>query len=119
MGVRNRIITIERKTVTRDSFNSEVEAWVELAQVWAEKFTTKPSEKFVNESKRLVNLSTVSFRINAPVMPGPGGIGVEPSPFEPNELDRVVDDDGTTWDIIGIVKNDRQFLTLQLAHTAS
>ena len=119
VGQLNRIIEIQKRTVTRDSFGAEVEQFVTLAEVWAEKLSAKPAEKFVNESKRLVNLSTASFRINAPVMPGPGGIGVVPSPFSPDETMRVVDDNAVTWDIVGIIKNDRQYLTLQVGHVRS
>ena len=31
---------------------------------------------------------------------------------------RVIDDHGVLWNIIGIIKNDRQFLTLQVGHQA-
>ena len=120
MGRLNRIIEIQRRTVTRDSFGAETETWLTLDSVWAEKLSTKPSERFVNESKRLVNQSTASFRIralgadNRDVLAG----GVVSSPDDPNELDRVLDDNGVLWDIIGIIKGDRQYLTLQVGHLA-
>ena len=114
----NRIIEIQRKTVTRDSFGGVIADWQTLSSVWAERLSTKPSERFLQGSKRLVNQSTASFRIRAyPTQhPGADGGGVVSSPDEPNELDRVVDDNGILWDILGIVKNDRRFLTLQVGH---
>ena len=75
-----------------------------LATVWAEKLSTQPAERFIETSARTVNQSTAQFRI-----------------FQRGDLDetmRVIDDYGVQWGIIGIVLNDRQFLTLQVAHLA-
>ena len=104
MGRLNRVIEIEHFSVTRDSFGGEVKAWVTLAKVWAERLTWKPKQKFVQGSARFVNISTSSFKI-----------------LQRDDLDatmRVIDDSGVQWNIIGIVKNDRQFLTLQVGHLA-
>ena len=103
MGRLNRVIEIERLTVTRDSFGGEVEQFVTLAKVWAEKLQVKPAERFIETSARTVNQSTAQFKI-----------------LQRGDLDetmRVIDDYGAFWDIIGIIKNDRQYLTLQVAHT--
>ena len=105
MGRLNRVIEIEHRTVTRDSFGGEIEAWVTLAKVWAEKVQVKPAERFIKTSARTVNKSTAKFRI-----------------LQRDDLDetmRVIDDHGVLWNIIGIIKNDRQVLTLQVGHLAS
>ena len=100
----NRVIEIQHLTVTRDRFGSEVETWVTLANVWSEKLSVRPDERFVKTSARLVNRSTAQFKI-----------------WQRDDVDermRVIDDGGTTWNIIGIIKNDRRYLTLQLGHLA-
>ena len=104
MGRLNRIIEVQRRTVTRDAFGSEVEAWVTLDNVWAEKVQVKPAERFIEISARTVNQSTAQFKI-----------------LQRDDVDetmRVIDDNAATWGIIGIIKNDRRFLTLQLGHLA-
>ena len=118
MGRPDRIITIERKTIIRDNFGSEIEAWQELATVWAERLTWKPKQKFVQGSSRYVNISTSSFRISATNIDNPDPLNPLPatSPLQPNELDRVLDDTGITWDILGIVKNSLGHITLQVGH---
>ena len=96
----NRLIKIRHRTVTRGSFGAEIEAWSTLATVWAEKFQVKPAERFIKRSARRVNTSTVRFKIR-----------------QRDDLDetmRVIDGHGATWGIIGIIKNDWQFLTLQV-----
>ncbi len=120
MGRLNRIIEIQRRTVHRDSYGAEVLTWATLAKVWAEKVETKPSERFIKTARKTVNKSTASFRINALGADNPDVLagGVVSSPDDPNELDRIIDDNGILWDIIGIIKNDRQFLTLQVGHLA-
>ena len=105
MSAMNRIIEIQRRTVTRDSFGSEVVAWTRVDVVWAELVREKPSERYLEGSKRTVNLSIRRYRIHA------GVVNVD-------ETMRVIDDYGVAWDIQGIIKNDRQFLTLQLQHSA-
>ena len=103
MSSLNRLIEIQRRAVTRDSFGSEVVTWVKVDTVWAELLQQKPSERFLKTSKRTVNMSTKRYRILARE--------------DVNELMRVVDEWGQPWDITGIIKNDRQFLTLQLQHS--
>ena len=103
-GRLNRVIEVQHRTVTRDSFGSEIIAWVTLANVWAEKLEVKPAERFIETSARTVNQSTAQFKI-----------------LQRGDLDetmRVIDDHGVLWNIIGIIKNDRLYLTLQVAHIA-
>ena len=104
MGRLNRVIEIQEQAVTRDRFGSEVTTWVKVDLVWAELVDQKPSERFLKGSKRVKNQSTKQFRILA-------GVKV-------NELSRVYDDYGVQWNVVGIIKNDRQYLTLQLEHLA-
>ena len=104
MGQANRVIEVQRRTVTRDSFGGEIETWVHLAKVWAEKLQVKPAERFIKTSARTVNSSTAQFKI-----------------LQRDDLDetmRVIDDHGVLWGIIGIIKNGRQYLTLQVGHLA-
>ena len=77
-------------------------AWDTLAIVWADKLSVKPAERFIKSSARTVNLSQARFRILAR--------------DDVNELMRLIDDNAVTWDIIGIKKNDRKYLTLQVGH---
>ena len=50
----DRIIEIQRRVVTRDSFGSEVETWAELETVWANVNQTGADEAFRNEANREV-----------------------------------------------------------------
>ena len=104
MGRLNRVIEIERLEVIRDSFGSEVEQFVTLAKVWAEKLQLKPGERFIKTSARAVNTSTVQFRF------------MQREDLDLDETMRVIDDYGVMWGIVGIIKNGRQFVTLQLVH---
>ena len=96
----NRLIEIEERGVTRDSFGGEVVKWIKLATVWAEKLQVKPAERFIKTSARTVNQSTAQFKIL--------------QREDVDETMRVIDDNAATWGIIGIIKNDRKFLTLQV-----
>ena len=51
-GRLDRIIEIQRRAVTRDSFGGEIETWVKLDTVWAHVNQTGADEKFENESHR-------------------------------------------------------------------
>ena len=105
MGRLDRIIEIQRWTITRDPrFGSEIVTWVKVEDVWAEQVWVKPAERYLESSKRRANVSTKRFKILA-------GVDVD-------ETMRVIDDYGETWDILGIIKNDQQYLTLQLEHRA-
>ena len=102
MARLNRVITIEHNVETRDRFGSVISGWVLLAEVWAEKLSVKPAERFIKTSARTVNKSTSQLRML--------------QREDVDETMRVIDDNGVTWDIIGIIKNDRRFQTLQLGH---
>ena len=98
----NRLIELRHRTIKRDKFGSEVEAWDTLAIVWAEKLWVKPAERFVKTSAKILNQSTALFKILARA--------------DVNELMRVKDDNDELWDIRGIFSNDWKFLTLQVGH---
>ena len=102
MGRLNRVIEIEHKSVTRDSFGGEIETWVTLAKVWAEKLDPRPSEKFSQGSARTLDTSLKQFRF------------MQREDLDLDETMRVIDDYGVKWGIVGILKNGRQFVTLQL-----
>ena len=59
----DRIITIQQRTVTRDSFGSEIEAWVDLDEVWASFRPQTATERFRNESNIVQATTTAAFRI--------------------------------------------------------
>ena len=72
--------------------------------MWAEKLQLKPNERFIKTSARTVNTSTAQFQI------------MQREDLDLDETMRVIDDYGVKWGIIGIIKNGRQFVTLQLVH---
>ena len=59
----DRIITIQQRTVTRDSFGGDVVTWVDLAQVWASFTPQSAREQFRNESNIEQASNTAAFRI--------------------------------------------------------
>ena len=77
-----------------------------LAKVWAEKLSseTRPSGSSRRPPERLTSPRRSSRILQRDDL---------------DERNRVIDDHGVLWDIIGIIKNDRQFLTLQVGHLAS
>ena len=100
MGRLNRIVEIQHQVVQRGSFGGETVSFVELAKVWAERVQVKPAKRFIKRAKRTVNTSQTQFRI-----------------LRRDDLDetmRLIDDYGVTHGIGGILKNGRQFVTLQL-----
>ena len=102
MGRLNRVIEIEHFTSSRDSFGGVIESWVTLAKVWAEKLDPRPSEKFSASGARTVDTSLKQFRFH------------QREDLDIDETMRVIDDYGIQWGIVGITKNGRQFVTLQL-----
>ena len=98
----NRLIELQTRTVKKDQFGSAVGLWGKLVTVWAEKLSVKPAERFVKTSARTGNKSIAQFKILARE--------------DVNELMRVIDDNGVTWNILGIIKNDRTYLILQVGH---
>ena len=57
----NRIVQLQRRSVSRDNFGSEIEEWSEVAKVWASVNQTGTSEDFKNDANR--NLALRSARI--------------------------------------------------------
>ena len=89
----DRIVTIQQRTVVRDSFGGEVVTWVELAMVWAAFRPQTATERFRNESNIEQASNTAAFRIRYRV--------------DVDETMRVVYD-GHEWDIEGIVEVGRR-----------
>ena len=59
----DRIVELQARRVTRDSFGSEIERWSEIDKVWANVNQTGTSERFENESNRNVALRNSTIRI--------------------------------------------------------
>ena len=91
----DRIVTIQQRTATRDSFGGEVVTWVDLADVWARVTPQSAREQFRNESNIEQASNTTAFRIRYR-----GDL---------SETMRVVHD-GHEWDIEGIVEVGRRFM---------
>ena len=94
----NRVVALQEKTITRDHFGSQIEAWSEIAEVWASVNQTGTSEKFNNDANRKIALRsaqiTIRWRSDA------------------KETWRVIYD-GLIWDIKGIAEiRQRVGLTL-------
>ena len=89
----DRIITIQQRTVTRDSFGGDVVTWVDLAQVWAQFRPRSAGEQFENNANVTVASNTAVFRIRYRA--------------DLDETMRVVHD-GHEWDIEGIVEVGRR-----------
>ena len=53
----NRIVQIQSFVVSRDAFGSMIEAWTEVAEVWASVNQTGTSKTFKNESNRFLSPS--------------------------------------------------------------
>ena len=60
-GNLDRRIVIERATVSRDQYNAPVEAWAELATVWASKTDVKDGERM--RADAVSSEITTRFRI--------------------------------------------------------
>ena len=85
----DRIVELQSRTVTRDSYGGEIVSWSEIDKVWANVNQTGVSENFENESNRDIALrnSTIRIRWRDDV----------------RESGRVVYD-GFPWDIKGIAE---------------
>ena len=96
----DRIVTIEKPTVARDRFGSELLTWTLLAEVWAEKRRgSRPSsERFINDANREQSLRRATFRIR--------------QRRDVYEVYRLVDDSGLTWDIEGVSHFGREWTDL-------
>ena len=60
----NRIVQLQRRTVSRDNFGSEIEEWSEVAKVWASVNQTGTSENFENDANRAIALRNSTIRIH-------------------------------------------------------
>ena len=89
----DRIVTIQQRTVVRDSFGGEVVTWVDLAQVWASFRPRTATERFENESNIELASNTAAFRVRYR--------------SDLDETMRIVHD-GHEWDIEGIVEVGRR-----------
>ena len=89
MPVMDRIVELQARRVTRDSFGSEVVSWSEIEKVWANVKQTGTSEDFENDAGRAVALRNATIRIR-----WRGDV---------QETSRVVYD-GFPWDIKGIAE---------------
>ena len=92
----DRIVTIQQRTATRDSFGGEVVTWVDLATAWARVTPRSAREQFENDANVTIASTTAVFRIRYR-----GDLDVTM---------RVVYEDGSEWDIEGIVEVGRRFM---------
>ena len=87
MAPFDRIVELQARRVTRDSFGGEVVSWSEIDKVWANVNQTGVSEDFENAADRDVALRNATIRIRWR--------------DDVQETSRVVYD-GFPWDIKGI-----------------
>ena len=83
----NRIVSIERPTVSRDHFGSEILKWIQLAEVWANVRPVTGEERYREGSKKKQFLRRAKMRIRWR--------------DDVYEVYRVIYN-GLTWDIEGI-----------------
>ena len=62
-GQLDRIVSIEKPTISRDSFGSEILTWRELAEVWANVRPTGAEERFRQDSNKEQALRRAKMRI--------------------------------------------------------
>lgn len=91
---RDRLITIQRNTLTYDEKNQPVENWADLAQAWAEKRDVSDGERF--EAARVDAQITTRFRLLW-----------SPQIADVNPKDRIAFD-GRTYDISGVKEIGRR-----------
>ena len=89
MPAYDRLIDIQQRVVTRDSFGGEVVVWDKLETVWANVNQTGVSEDFENEANREQALRNAQFRIRWR--------------SDVTEAHRVIYD-GHAWDIEGLAE---------------
>ena len=83
----NRIVSIEKPTISRDDFGSEIRKWIELAEVWANVRPAGAEERFRQDSNKEQSLRRAKMRIRYR--------------DDVYEVYRVIYD-GLIWDIEGI-----------------
>ena len=59
----NRIVSIEKPTIARDNFGSELRKWIELAEVWANVRPAGAEERFRQDSNKEQALRRAKMRI--------------------------------------------------------
>ena len=91
-GTLDRRITIQQSTDTQDAAGQPIAAWSTFAAVWAGHKDMRGRERFASEQDLAVR--TVTFR-----MYWLDGV---------HERMRVIDEDGTVYDIQGIAGDKRQ-----------
>ena len=89
MPVLDRIVELQTRRVTRDSFGGEIVSWSEIDKVWANVNQTGVSENFENNATRDLALRNSTMRIRWR--------------DDVEETSRVVYD-GLPWDIKGIAE---------------
>ena len=83
----NRIVSIEKPTIARDNFGSEIRKWIQLAEVWANVRPAGAEERYRQDSNREQALRRAKMRIRYR--------------DDVYEVYRVIYD-GLIWDIEGI-----------------
>ena len=89
----DRIITIQQRTVARDSYGGEIVTWVDLAMVWCAIMRSSTFERFVESSNIEQSAQLQFFRIRWR--------------DDIDETMRLLYD-GHEWDIEGIVEVGRR-----------
>ena len=101
----NRIVTIEKPTISRDRFGSELVTWKPFAEVWASRRSTGGDERYRQESKREQALRRAVFTIRYR--------------DDVYEVYRLRDEDGLVWAIEGASHFGRQWTELDVAADVS
>ena len=68
-GPLDRRVTIEAPTPTQNSFGEPVEAWSELATVWARKRDVRASERFTAQQRLAQETAVFEIRFRSDVTP--------------------------------------------------
>ena len=101
IGQMNRRIEIQRQSVSRDDYGSQVVSWQEVAKVWARVTQFQQGEDFENDADRIVAFRNARIRIRYR--------------SDVDETMRLIYDD-LPWDIKGIAEwgfRDQLELTCQ------
>lgn len=91
-GALDRRVTIQQATTTQDIYGEPIETWATIATVWAKQSDIRGRERFTSETELAVR--TATFRIY-----WMDGI---------DEKMRLIDADGTVYEIEGIAGDKRQ-----------
>lgn len=103
-GQRDRLITIQRASITTDDYGGETQTWADLAQAWARvRFGTAQEKR---EAAQEAGSQSASFEML--LTPTLAGVTL---------LDRITFD-GSEWDIVELAPLDRQTLRLTATRSA-